>query len=584
MFRGFRWQLPAFILALILFAAAMAYRISLQTSMPAARTSPPAPSAASGPTPPPAETPFPTAPALPSPGASNPRAYREGMVGGVQRLNPIFAHLNPIDNDISSLIFEGLYQTNAYGEPVPRLAADLRISSDHLEYVVTLRQDVKWQDGIPFTAADVMYTMSLLSAPEYADFSPLSRFWGTVETQKLTDYLVRFRLAQPLGSFTALLTIGILPEHALKGTTVAQLAHHPFNLSPIGTGPYQLSSLHSAGGSHIDAVHLRLAPVYAARPEGQNGYLLDELQFKLYQSDEEALQAYRLNQIDALANAAPRRELMTLPYSRVYTQVEPSLYILILNWADNDHGEVFADRRVRQALSLGLDQQALAQSHFASNAAFADSPLVPGSWAYQPHPIWSNVHAEQAAKLLESAGFGPPDSTADDAPKALPSFSLLVEDQAPLPALAGDIAAQWQQFGFQVAIETAAPSQLINRLEAGDFQAAVLRQQIGSGADVYRYWHPSQRLNGQNYGAVSNNEISELLENARRAPNGIHRASLYRQFQETFAEQAIAIPLYYPLYTFIVRGTIDGIRLGSLGTPADRFRGIQHWRPAALAG
>ena len=77
MFRGFRWQLPAFILALILFAAAMAYRISLQTSMPAARTSPPAPSAASGPTPPPAETPFPTAPALSSPGASNPRADRE---------------------------------------------------------------------------------------------------------------------------------------------------------------------------------------------------------------------------------------------------------------------------------------------------------------------------------------------------------------------------------------------------------------------------------------------------------------------------------------------------------------------------
>ena len=581
MFRGFRWQLPAFIFALVLFAAAVAYRAS-QTSISTARTSPPP--AASSPTPPPTETPSPTAPALPSVGALNPGTYREGMVGGVQRLNPIFAHLNPIDHDISSLIFEGLYQTNAYGEPVPRLAADVRISSDHREYVVTLREDVKWQDGIAFTAADVLYTMALLSAPEYADFSPLSQFWQTVETQKLTDYLVRFRLAQPLGSFTALLTIGILPEHALKGTAVAQLARHPFNLSPIGTGPYQLSSLRSADGSQINAVHLRLAPVYGERPEGRNGYLLDTLQFKLYQSAEDALQAYRLNQIDALANAAARGELMTLPNSQVYTQVEPSLCILILNWADNDYGKVFADRRVRQALSLGLNQQELVQRHFASNAAFADSPFILGAWAYQPNPIWANVHVEQAAKLLESAGFGQPDSTAGDAPESLPRFSLLVEDEAALRALASDIAAQWQLSGFQVTVETAAPSQLINRLEAGDFQAAIVRQQIGSDADVYRYWHPSQRVNGQNYGAASNNEISELLENARREPNGIHRVNLYRQFQETFAEQAIAIPLYYPLYTFIVRDVIEGIRLGSLGTAADRFRGIQHWRPAALAG
>ena len=589
MFRGFRWQLSAFIAALILFAAGVTYRASLQTDMQTARTPlpPPAQSTAGSPAAP-TETPFPTASPQSSAGALKPETmiYREGMVGNVQRLNPVFAHLNPIDNDISSLIFEGLYKTNAYGEPAPRLAADLRISSDHLEYVVKLREDVKWQDGIAFTAADVAYTMSLLSDPEYARFSPLSQFWQTVETQQLTDYWVRFRLAQPLGSFTALLTIGILPEHALKGTTVAQLAQHPFNLSPIGTGPYQLASLHSAGGDKINAVHLQLAPVYGERPEGQSGYLLGGLQFKLYQSAAAAIQAYQLNQVDALANAAARGRLMALPNSQVYTQIEPSLYILIFNWADNDVGKIFADRRIRQALSLGLAQAELVQKHFVSNAVFANSPFIPGSWAYQPNPIWTNVNEAQAAKLLEEGGFGQPDSaaeTADDL-EAAPGFSLLVEDEAALRALAGDIAAQWQRLGFQVAIETAIPSQLTNRLEACDFQAAIVRQRIGSDADVYRYWHPSQHLNGQNYGAVSHDEISELLENARREPNGIHRTKLYRQFQETFAEQAIAIPLYYPLYTFAVRDTIEGIRLGNMGRAADRFRAIQHWRPTALAG
>ena len=175
-------------------------------------------------------------------------------------------------------------------------------------------------------------------------------------------------------------------------------------------------------------------------------------------------------------------------------------------------------------------------------------------------------------------------SESADAAPALSSFSLLVEDAAALRALADDIAAQWQQIGFQVDVEAVPASLLTARLETGDFQTAIVAQRIGGDPDVYRYWHPSQHSQGQNYGAVANAEIAELLENARRARNGIHRTHLYQQFQETFAEQTVAIPLYYPLYTFAVRDTIEGIRLGSLGTSADRFRSIKHWRPAALAG
>ncbi len=585
MFRGFRWQLVALIFALILFAAGIAYRISIPTGIPAARTPlPPTPSL------PPTDPPAPTAAPIASPSPlalMEPEitSYREGMVGSVKRLNPIFAHLNPIDSDITSLIFEGLFKTNAYGEPLPCLASDVWMSSDNLEYVVKLREDVKWQDGIAFTAADVMYTMSLLSDPEYANFSPLSQFWRTVETQQLSDYLVRFRLAQPLGSFTSLLTIGILPEHALRGTHVSQLAQHPFNLSPIGTGPYQLSSLRSQSGDKINAVHLLLAPVYGERPEGQRGYLFRELRFKLYDSPEEAIQAYRLKQIDALANVASRDQLLLLPNSQVYTQVESSLGILIFNW-DADKGNDFANRRVRQALSLGLDQQALVQRHLTANAAFADSPLIPGSWAYQPNPLWTSANPSAAKALLESVFADQSDSDGDtsDSPPTLAGFSLLVEDVAALRALASDIAAEWEQLGLKVAIETAAPNELVQRLEAGDFQTAIVTQFIGSDPDVYRHWHPSQHLNGQNYGAVSDDEISELLEFARYERNSINRTHLYQQFQEKFAEQAIAIPLYYPLYTFAVRDTIEGIRLGNLGTAADRFRGIQQWRPRTLAG
>ena len=96
----------------------------------------------------------------------------------MRRVNPLFAHLNPVDRDISSLIFEGLFAANEYGEIVPRLAERLVISSDGIEYVVKLREDIRWQNDVPFNADDVIYTMSLLSEPDYARISPIGEVLG----------------------------------------------------------------------------------------------------------------------------------------------------------------------------------------------------------------------------------------------------------------------------------------------------------------------------------------------------------------------------------------------------------------------
>src|SRR5262249_49265152 len=213
---------------------------------------------------------------------------------------PLFADLNLVDRDITSLIFEGLTRTNQYGEPEPALAKNWVISSDGLEYVVRLRDDVLWQDGVRFTAIDVIYTISLLQSSDFPGDSALGAFWRTVEVQQLGDDLIRFRLTQPLGSFLDELRIGILPEHALRGTTAAQLATHPFNLSPIGTGPYQLEALRSTGGSGVGIVDLRVAPVYRGRPEGQSGYAVERMSFYLFGSFDDALNALKSGSVDAL--------------------------------------------------------------------------------------------------------------------------------------------------------------------------------------------------------------------------------------------------------------------------------------------
>ena len=592
MFRGFRWQLIALMLAVAAFAAGAVYRISRQPAPPPKSTAMPTPSStASTFGDPPETTAVPpgadTGSFLPeTPSYSVSTTYREGMVGTIQRLNPLFAHLNPPDRDISSLIFEGLFAINDYGEVVPSLAAELVVSGDGLEYVVRLRDDITWQDGIAFSADDVAFTMSLLSAPEYAEFSPAGEFWQTVETQWLSQDLVRFRLAQPFSSFPHLLTIGILPEHALRGSTVAGLVHHPFNLSPIGTGPYQLASLRTAPNNRITAIHLALSPNYRERYDAQNGYLFNSLRFNLYEDSTAAMRAYESNVVDALANIATIEQILSLPQSQHYTQVESTLGILVFNWTDT----AFEERRVRQALSLSLDVPDLVQAHFGAEATYADSPYVPGSSVYQPEAFWTSYDMAQAKTLMSSAALvsaeRDDEESTDSEPAAqlIPRFSLLIEDSNPLRGMANDIVSQWQLLGLEFTVEAVDAETLRTRLESGSFQAAIVTQRIGADHDLFRFWHPAQSGNGRNYGAAAQNEIAEILETARDEIYGIRRALLYQQFQKVFAEQAIAIPLFYPLYTFVARDTIEGLSLGYLTTPADRFRGIQDWRPATLPG
>ncbi|MFZ8390696.1 hypothetical protein ACO1L1_14190, partial [Staphylococcus aureus] len=88
----------------------------------------------------------------------------------------------------------------------------------------------------------------------------------------------RFKLAQPLAAFLDYLRIGILPEHVLRNVAPANLSGQPFNLAPIGTGPYQFDAL-IGNGNQPTGIRLRFAATYSQRPEGKDGYALRQIVF-----------------------------------------------------------------------------------------------------------------------------------------------------------------------------------------------------------------------------------------------------------------------------------------------------------------
>lgn len=592
MLRGFRWQLAALLLAAGLFVVSLLLRDTPQVETPAdptvSTTTPAAEVVSIAAT----ATPVVNAETETVDTVSSVMTYREALVGNVQRLNPLLAGLNPVDQDITSLIFEGLTRTNAYGEPVPALAERWVISSDSLEYIVFLRQNVLWQDGVPFTAADVLYTMSLLREPDFPGPAELGEFWRTVETEQLGEYVVRFRLTQPLGTFLDKLRIGILPEHALRGTRAAQIDDHPFNVTPIGTGPYQLESF--AGTNGINEVNLRLSPLYSQRPEGQaSPFAISRVTFRLFDTFDEALSALQAGQVDGLVGRenSERNALFLAANNadlQMHNQIRNTLGVLIFNWENSPY---FREQRVRVALESGLDRTSIVERTLSNVAVAANSPLMPGSWAYVANLPWEPYNQENARRLLAQAlervgrndttdeTSADAEATAEPRPSTLFSFSILTPDDPSLVRMAQEIATQWSQLNLTVTVEPADLTTYQARLDSGDFDIALVEYSLGDSADpdVYSFWHQGQYPNGDNYGGADDRRISELLERARRDPYGINRVTEYREFQRVFAERAIALPVYYPLFTYVTAQDVQGLQLGFVGLASDRFRNIGDW-------
>lgn len=507
----------------------------------------------------------------------------EALVGGPQNLNPLYAPTNPVDRDISALIFEGLTRYDETGRLVGDLATGWNISLDGLTYTFWLRQDVRWQDGIPFAADDVLYTVGIMQDPGYTGPADLAALWRTVEVVKLNTYTVVFTLAEPYAPFLDYTTIGILPIHLLQNVSAGQLARNDFNQNPVGTGRFQLAGA-------WDDEHLLLAanPLYRDRRPKLAG-----IEFRFFPSHGAALAALEAGQVHSVSNIQWQDipHAQSLPDLNLFTSSLPRHTAILLNLR-NDALPFFLDKTVRQALLTGLDRPALIAQVLNGQGTVADSPLYPGSWAYfgdiQTYPF----DPDRAAELLDSAGWLLPEVTGEETMleenDAFQQGVRAKEDQElsfRLLAIAGSLqqdlaqqaALQWARIGVRATVIPVEPADLPRMLQEHDFDAAIVDVDMRGDPDLYALWSESAIEEGQNYGGWQNRPASETLEQARTLSNPGQRTILYYRFQQLFADELPALLLYYHTYSYGVSSQVQQVSMGPLTDPSDRFATVADW-------
>ncbi|KYZ77624.1 ABC transporter substrate-binding protein [Anaerosporomusa subterranea] len=512
--------------------------------------------------------------------AKQPVAQKGGKIVYGSLYEP--ATLNPLSSDmvsaheVASLIFSGLVYMNDKGEWQPDLASDVPtlqnggVSSDGRIVTYRLRNNVQWHDGKPFSAEDVIFTWRLIMNPRN---NVISRDGydqiASIEAPDKTTLVVRFREYYP--SFLNLFS-RILPKHLLEG---ADFAKAPFNRAPIGTGPFQFVEWRMA-----EEINLKANPNYhLGKP------VLDTISYKIIPDINILLTQIKAGSVDIIGNLDPSLVEQARAIDAFHVVMNPTMV-----WEHIDlnlDNARLQDARVRQAISLAIDRQAIIAEAYRSAATAAAADQWPVSWAARSDltPLARNVEA--AKELLNQAGWrqGVDGIFAKDGVRL--SLSLITTSNNKQRETATRLLSQQlREAGVELTprfIEI--PALFTDVLPGRRFESALYAWYLGPDPDNSSLWHsrnipgPSNAYKGKNYSGWRNAEVDRLLDQAARTVEADSRKQIYYRIQELYAQEVPAIPLYFHSNIGIVKKTVLNYRPNA--SPAGNLWNAWQWAHAA---
>ncbi len=501
----------------------------------------------------------------PEPGGT----YIEGVAGAPSRVNPLFASFNAVDKDLTALIFSGLTRLGPDGVVLPDLAESWDISKDGLTYTFHLRDGAFWHDGEPFDADDVLFTVAALQDADFRGEPSLADLFRSISATKVDALTVEVRLAQPFAPFPAYASVGILPEHLLRGLDAGQLYNGSFNQRPVGTGPFRLIELSNEG-----AVLESYPAYYLCEP------YLRRLELRFYRDDPTLLRALREGEVQGAFFRSPlsiEDRLYVESEERWQTLKLPASAYAIL-YLNNDL-PLFEDSRVRQALAYATDRDQIIASILNGQGVRVDSPIPAGTWAYYPALDRYGYDAAEAAGLLDDAGWLLNANGVREKDGQELRFSLVTNDEGLRVAVAEELAQSWSEIGIEVTVYTQRATNLLrDTLMPRMFEAALYGFDSGLDPDPYPAWHSTQaQEEGNNLAGFVDERADAVLEAARQTGDIGRRKAFYREFQEIFAREVPSLPLYHRTLTYVVDARLQDVEIGVLFDASSRFSLVCQW-------
>ena len=473
------------------------------------------------------------------------------------------ATLNPvIATDVyEGIINGGIYETlirrdNETLEFKPLLAKSWEVSEDRLSYIFHLRKDVKWHDGTPFTADDVVFSYDSVRNPKVLAAHLQSYYQDVKSYTKIDSHTVRCEYGKPyFRAFEFCGGIPIVPKHVFgKG----DFNTNPAGRSPVGTGPYVFE--HWETGREIV---VKRNPDYWGEPAW-----LSEAVYKIVLDPTVKLQLLKKQELD-LGGLLPlqwsKQSCGESFRKKFYKASYTTPGYNYIGW--NSRKPFFSDKRVRRAMTHFVDRETILREillglgEIVTTTFYVNGPEYPKDvkpYAYDP---------KKARALLDEAGWRDSDG---DGIRDKDGVSFRFEFLLPTGSETGEKIAtilkeELSLSGIEMSIRKIEWAVFIQSITERKFDAVTLGWSLGVESDPYQLWHSSQAEEGSNFVGFKNPRADILIEQAREEFSRPERIKKYEEFSRILHEEQPYTFLFARKSTVAIHRRFHNVRLYPLG-------------------
>ena len=476
---------------------------------------------------------------------------------------------------LARLISDGLVDYDGAARFVPRIARSWAFSPDGRTLTFRLREDVRWHDGRPVGADDVVFTINKVREPSTQSraWAPSFRDLESVEAADPLTVRARYRVAS--ADVLEGWRVPLLPRHILVHEQ--DLLTSPFARAPVGCGAFRFVRWEPGREVVLDA--------NAAYWDGPPG--VSRLIFRILADERTAYRALVRGDIDLLV-ATPeiwREACSSSEGSRFARFVNHRSAVWYVGWNQDGSNPFFDDPRVRRAMVLALDRDRfMAQVAHGLGRPVATTWLPGSGWddpAVRPWPF----DPVEAARLLDEAGWRDSDGDGTRDRDGVPfAFTFIVPagGQAIADRMAAWVQDALARIGVAASIERLEWRAFQERRRAHAFQAAMASLFLTPVPDQTELYHSSSRDGGYNYGGFADAETDRILEEGRAILDPVARRAVYARLQARIHALEPLSPLFQFAQPVLHDPRIQGIRPSILGLwdfhPAAR---AWRWRDAS---
>lgn len=456
------------------------------------------------------------------------------------RLNPLIA-TDSASSSISGFLFNSLVK---YDESGQKIIGDLAQSYRFVTPTVIefkLRRGVKWHDGKPFTAADVLFTYDLIKSPQ--TITPYASDFRVIKSvHVIDDYTLRVTYEKPYFKALEVWMMGIVPRHVLVHDK--DIMSSKFNTHPIGTGPYILKELEFSKQIVLEAN----PNYYEHKPKIEKivfHVISDPMtRFLMLKSGQIDLDALEPMQVERQLEKGFQQSFATLELpSHSYTYLGFNLRL-----------KKFQDPRVRQALSLAIDRQKLIDILFLKHGNVCTGPFLPGSKGFNEALKAPKRNLIQAKALLKAAGY--------DSAHPLQFEIATSNSNAIRPYAAEIMQRQLLEIGVKVTLRVMEWQAFLNTVVAPrKFDTVLLGWSLSLTPDPYALWHSESDVpGGFNLVGYHSADTDKLIERMESSTDPEAIAALQRQIFERIVGDNPYLFLVIPNEINVYSRRISGIK------------------------